>query len=358
MTYLSLRIIFITTIVISLISCNKTKECSIVQKNGIICYKNINSKKVKKYFSKISEIHLKFDVKTITDLLSLNNNKYVLLDGLNCRLYFFDANGISYNQCGNKGNGPGEFKKPVNIALKNDTLIVSDIYRQSISKFTTKGDFIEEKIIGKMVNKIIPFSNKYLFSVVYTRSNDNNFNIIKELGIYDSIFNKIKTIYSIEKKWNPQNFNQFDFNLDYTISKSSKEIAFFENSENFYKINICDFTGKEIKEISRPFKKIPFNEKELKLINLKNKKNRLVDTRTKYKKSIIKLNFDSYGKLWVKPSQFYSVKCDSIYDIYEKGKLIYKQIVSEKNVEKIIYLSKKLVAVKENNTLIIYGKIE
>jgi hypothetical protein len=70
------------------------------------------------------------------------DNLYVL-DGMSARVMVYDRNGRFVRQIGSRGGGPGEFQRPMGLAVAPEgTVYVSDPMRRAVSVFDTDGAFV------------------------------------------------------------------------------------------------------------------------------------------------------------------------------------------------------------------------
>ncbi|RMF63310.1 MAG: 6-bladed beta-propeller, partial [Calditrichaeota bacterium] len=90
-------------------------------------------------------------------------NIYVL-DGGNCRIQKFDAQGNYSLTIGRKGQGPGEFEQPTHFALTPDErILVYDAQRKRLSVFSTGGEFLRDLFIGDKIQTNYSFSEFFVW---------------------------------------------------------------------------------------------------------------------------------------------------------------------------------------------------
>jgi hypothetical protein len=71
-----------------------------------------------------------------------NEQNIYVLDWMAGHILVFDQNGTVLRTIGRKGQGPGEFERPMDISIFGNKLMVHDLER-GISFFTLKGEFIK-----------------------------------------------------------------------------------------------------------------------------------------------------------------------------------------------------------------------
>jgi len=188
------------------ISCTP-KEFKVVKtnKNGITIVKNPN-------FPKDRKINIRFEhILTLGQedgdenyqfhkmsrfALDSEKNIYVLDRG-NCRVQVFDSTGYYLNTIGKKGKGPGEFMVPLRIIILNDTVYVSDVSTNRITKFNRKGKYITS--FNPVKNYLVDMQtdSKYLYVRNNTVTEENNrvvnickiFKLTSEGVLVDSLSN-------------------------------------------------------------------------------------------------------------------------------------------------------------------------
>jgi hypothetical protein len=79
----------------------------------------------------------------VEDVLRLPDGRIVVLNRGTQEVRFFDATGSFVNRLGRDGEGPGEFRDPIEIAmLGSDSLVVWDWELNRVSVLTTAGEFV------------------------------------------------------------------------------------------------------------------------------------------------------------------------------------------------------------------------
>jgi len=115
--------------------------------NSLLCEEEIS--KFTDLFKKEKEINIQTKGKGIWYLrdLKVNSNKnFIFLDKY--QILIFDDNGNFLSRVGRKGEGPGEFKFPISIAIDDNNIFVLDFSLKRISKFDKNKGFINSFIIS------------------------------------------------------------------------------------------------------------------------------------------------------------------------------------------------------------------
>jgi hypothetical protein len=71
-------------------------------------------------------------------------DQYLFINGFD-RLFMFSKDGKFIRQIGRNGKGPGEYANIFGFAVNKDTIFITSTGKQSVIKYTVKGDFVEEQ---------------------------------------------------------------------------------------------------------------------------------------------------------------------------------------------------------------------
>ena len=146
--------VYIVFISIVLTNCSDTQNYEIVEIDGIKTYKNKATPSNKDFKIKLTKIFEIDDLKENQDSLSLlyqpvditedmEGNLYILDVGLS-KVLKFNKKGKFILSFGGKGQGPGEFTRPLFIHSSNKEITVADFNMLNI--YDLNGKFIEKKI--------------------------------------------------------------------------------------------------------------------------------------------------------------------------------------------------------------------
>ena len=132
--------------------------------------------------------------------IKCDNNGYVYIcDYKANNIKKFDSSGKYIKTIGRKGQGPGEFNRPFQIAVTNDRLIVGDMGNRRICALTPDGEFIKSVTIsiGEMPQKIRGLPNGDIviaMEKIYFREPDKPQDCLIE--IYSPNLEKKRTVYT------------------------------------------------------------------------------------------------------------------------------------------------------------------
>lgn len=121
---------------------------------------------------------------SIFDMEITKDGNIFLCDYDNHLIWVFSKDGEYLYKIGNKGQGPGEFLRPISISIECDTVFVLDEGNQRVSLFSKTGKFL----------KAIPVSNAGMINGIEVSPNCEKYVISESLGI------KNLTFFSIEGK--------------------------------------------------------------------------------------------------------------------------------------------------------------
>lgn len=162
------------------------------------------------------------------------NNKILVTDFYENRVWIFDKHLNLQKIIGGKGNGPGEFTNCPNIFVDDKILWLFESSKKEISQYDSSFQYIQKyKIDEKVIYQPsvpIPLEDKFVLSVAYPYS-------IAE----DEYFKKYKSLVAIDKKKYTILKNFFDWDNIYFDSKydayTKENIETFlakKNDEYFY----------------------------------------------------------------------------------------------------------------------------
>ncbi len=120
------------------------------------------------YIQKINVVKLKTEYKLVgIDKVVYYHGDYYTLDKKTSQLIVFDSNGNYLRKIGERGNGPGEYKKirDFEIDRKNQQILILSAYNKALYKFTLAGKFITRIVFDFYVNQgfVITDNDTYVF---------------------------------------------------------------------------------------------------------------------------------------------------------------------------------------------------
>ncbi|MBU4486953.1 MAG: 6-bladed beta-propeller [Candidatus Delongbacteria bacterium] len=294
--------------IIAVSSCSKKEQtCTITENDGIICYENNNTP---------SNSNETINTKLLYEItgnkegrfghpfaLAVDNdtNLYVL-DVEKCLISKFNDKGIFVTSFGGSGTGPGESIFPNNIAIINDTVMVSSMSNRLLNKYSLEGKFLySTKMVCASPIFVKPINNGknvigFTESVIEGK---NSMKISVSLSILNSSFAVFKTINEHTVDFDPQkSVNFLDLYAPYAAGNGKVFVS--QNNDRNYAIDIYDSDGKRIEKISKNYASVRLSQEEknefnesLKRVNDGNNP----PISATYKKPINNIFFDKYKRL-------------------------------------------------------------
>jgi len=322
----------------------KTENFKTEEQNGIKIFSNTETPndptaklELKKLFTISSEAQTDSNAylkNPVTLTVDKTENIYIL-DRLSMSVKKFNNAGNFVKSIGRMGQGPGELYYPSIIFFVKDTLNVMCDVSRKISKFDLDGNFYYEKVMtdqsrpdGAKFSRNAQKSASYLMKPIQ-----------KEGGLLDIVFGL--SIINIEDltekaplsslKFAYQDFmsGKIDFSeLVIPFIPDNDYVYVSDNSDNQYRIIGYDYEGKKKVEIRKDFKLVRYEsaEREKYIASMKDKimKNEIAGTQEvkvgNFKKAILNMNADKYGRLLVYPNVDRNIDKDGMYlDIFKDG---------------------------------------
>jgi len=329
------------------------------EQNGIKIYSNTETPndptaklELKKLFTISSEAQTDTSAylkKPIT-LTADNNNNVYILDLMSMSAKKFDSSGNFVKSIGRMGQGPGELFYPSIMFIDKDTLNIMSEASRKLSKFDLDGNFYYEKLMTDQSQlQVTKFSRDAQKSASYVVKQ-----IQKEGGMLDIIFGlSIIKIDDLTEKASISSL-KFDFQdlmsgkIDYNdliipFTPDNKYVFVSENSDNQYRIFGYDYEGKKKIEIRKDFKMVRYEpaEKEEYIASLKKDMPNNQEVKVgNFKKAIITMNTDKYGRLLVYPNVDRNVDKEGVYlDIFKDGMFLNRISYTIRDKEKTGMLS-------------------
>ncbi len=337
----------------------KVENFKTEEQNGIKIYSNTETPndptaklELKKLFTISSEAQTDTSAylkKPIT-LTADNNNNVYILDLMSMSAKKFDSSGNFVKSIGRMGQGPGELFYPSIMFIDKDTLNIMSEASRKLSKFDLDGNFYYEKLMTDQSQlQVTKFSRDAQKSASYVVKQ-----IQKEGGMLDIIFGlSIIKIDDLTEKASISSL-KFDFQdlmsgkIDYNdliipFTPDNKYVFVSENSDNQYRIFGYDYEGKKKIEIRKDFKMVRYEpaEKEEYIASLKKDMPNNQEVKVgNFKKAIITMNTDKYGRLLVYPNVDRNVDKEGVYlDIFKDGMFLNRISYTIRDKEKTGMLS-------------------
>ena len=343
MKYIKLVIVF--TIVVIIVSCSKkesTYERSTV--NGVRITKNNGNPAIPVFRIELKEIgSIDMDNETdsirflssIGDITIDRDGSLFIIDYNKCKIHKYDKNCNFIKTFGNKGNGPGEFEYVTYMNIRKDTIFVPNVSSMMIMKYDTAGKFIENKRlfdISKFPMYPEKFGEKYISQTRnFIPDEEKGIVFYETISIYDQNFNFEKDMYD-----NEYYADQMDklYKKGHQIAFNDSLIYVYESSIDNYSIDVFDSEGTKKGQIRKNYRRT------------KSKKD--------YVSSILGMQTDRYGKLWVNVYDE-SNPDKSMSDVYDDDILIYKVNLDLEDGYYGKFIEDKLVAINRDiNSIKVY----
>jgi hypothetical protein len=208
----------------------------------------------------------------VRDIQVGKNGGIYISDSGNYRVQCFDKNGNYVLTIGRKGQGPGEFSRPLELQIDQETenIYVNDDSRK-IKIFDRKGNYINKDIIiGGVLSDFYLDSDRNIWGKFFLPG----FHSIKKVNHEGKVVQKLaespfiftKKIFSKETVGNrgyaEGAFIRHGYEHDSYISKVDNQTFIYSNSKE-YELNIFDKEGNILVKIKKdePYKKFTKEEK-------------------------------------------------------------------------------------------------
>ncbi len=368
-----MRIVILTTIILLLASCGKEskegKEANykIFQEDGYqtIVNKNKAAQGELKFDKKLAlELDIPDSIKNKISYLSLNSlemddkGNFYYLNGSKSKIYKFNPEGKYELSFGHSGQGPGEFNYCYYLTTKKDTVIIYNIDKRVLIKYSDKGQFISEMKLDQKITDIDMLGDNYLISNNSMFMKEGHWYREMDLILTDEHGKELKNLLNNESKFNVEGFNPA-IGLKFAISGNN--LYFAENGEKEFQINKFDSNGNKLLEIKRNYRRVSYSEEEKKELKenssfsiVANGKEQKVKVEVDYKQAIEKIFTDKDQRIWVKAAlSSEEIKRDSLtkYEIYDQNG-IYQYYYRSNDY--FIFLKDKFV-IKEDGKIKVYN---
>ncbi|MBN2856972.1 MAG: 6-bladed beta-propeller [Candidatus Delongbacteria bacterium] len=336
-------ILFALTVVIIISSCAKKADSFREEEvNGVTHYINSDtsadpsaSLNLKKLFTISSEnqtdtaAYLKRPMSITED----SSGNIFILDIMSMSIKKFDSQGNFVTSIGRSGQGPGELYYPSFAYINNDTLKVFSAPSRKISKFDLDGNFYADQVLEldvQLQNTKVSRDNSKIASYVVKQIQkegqmpdiDFGLNIVNAEGLLPgaSLTSKVLSMQDLMA-------GKIDINdLIIPFVPGNEHVYVSENSDSQYRIFAYDYEGNKKFEIRKAFKNIRYEKEEKEKYEEEMKKmSQGVQSINvgNFKKAIVSMHTDRYGRLLVVPSVDRNIDPDGVYiDIFKDGKFL------------------------------------
>ncbi|MDA3886530.1 MAG: 6-bladed beta-propeller [Candidatus Delongbacteria bacterium] len=323
--------LFVICCLIILISCSKN-DFKVTLIDGVNCYENGN---IPANRNETIDTKLLYEITGNANgrfghpfALAVDNdiNLYVL-DVEKCLINKFNSKGVFVTSFGGSGTGPGESVFPNNIAIINDTVMVSSMSNRLVNKYSLEGNFLCASRIEDATPIFVKPINNGKNVIGFTENiqkGKNSLKISVNLSIMNSQFATVKTIHEHTVDFDQQkSVNFLDLYAPYAVS--DEKIFVSQNKDGIYAIDIYNLDGEKIEKISKNYRSIRLSQNEkndfnesLKRVNDSNNP----PISATLKKPINSIYYDKYKRLLVVVSvdRKKEISKDCFLDIFKDGK--------------------------------------
>ncbi len=301
-----LKITNLMLILLFVISCSKTKEQKEISSGNRNKEPKFSLVKKMEIISDSLAENQKFFQPT--DFTVDNRGNIYILDYNKYKIKKFDSQGKFQTEFSGKGQGPGETENPISVVAFKDSIFISDKLTNKILVFNTEGEFLHDIFLANNLPDVFsPAGDNFLgVALNYQEEKSGKLFFTIALNLYDSKLRKFreiftqKTLFQMDKIENP--FNSYP-----NFIGNGENIYLAPKSENKYEIlSYSPETGKDLKKISRPWRKIAYSkeeimaeEKHLKMmLGIEKEK---IQLKHQYKYAIKALFIDKYQNIWAIP---------------------------------------------------------
>ena len=165
----------------------------------------------------------------------------LILDYKDKKALCFDLEGELLFQFGKKGDGPGEFSRPIRVALGDDTIFIYDLGNRFLSEFDGKGVFRKRTRLTRPCVKLFCLDDRMIFTYFHKPGlpditiNDRDGTVIHEIRLRSS-----------------------DAKTYYSTVEIGPDGHIYAAPLNKYNIEVYDLDGKYVRSFKRDHEPMPF----------------------------------------------------------------------------------------------------
>lgn len=190
-------------------------------------------------------------------IIDIHKNRLFVMDAEKIRVYSIEDL-KQLNSFGKTGEGPGEYKIIIQIPLRlqahEDFLFVESY--DKLLYFTLDGKYLREKRKLPLLGLVTPVGNKFVARRIF-QPPDGSLSTTS-VKIYNHNLEEIKELYSQAFLQQGAGLNlRIDLGQDFLLYCVHDNKIFIEESKKGFVIEVFDFNGKKLYEITHPFEKIP-----------------------------------------------------------------------------------------------------
>jgi len=261
-------IVFVLTVLLMLVACGPQKtewKGTIEQENGVTVVKNPKEPMYGEgVFSLEEELIIgeaegreEYMFSQIRSIAVDNVGRIYVLDARESQVEVFDQNGTYIRSIGKRGQGPGEFTRPLSISITGQNDLVVDDIPSRLALFSLEGEFkknINTAKIGLLRIEIDSEMNMVGIAIVREEENPRY-----ELKKFDSELNYLHSLGSSPLP-SAAGFNPFSGTLLCQIDNNDQVVCGYPED---YEIEIFDKEGKLRKKIIKEYDPIEITKEEI-----------------------------------------------------------------------------------------------
>jgi hypothetical protein len=248
----------------------------------------------------------------ITSFAVDDQGRIYILVGRDSHIRVFDAAGKYLWTIGRKGQGPGEFMRPMNIQLlKDGTIFINDMQR--LIYYTPEGTLIKEtKSTMPMSFRLLADGRGDFIGIFPVPA--ENFRVV--LAEYDSNQKPVRTLVSIQPSLSDMLLAGFLFDL-------TEDGRLIWGVSDKYELNVFDLDGKPLKKILKDYEPVTINDEEKKEMIAKYTGGSEVlpegKTFPKYFTPIEEISVDESANIYVRTNERKADAAGHYFDVFDSS---------------------------------------
>jgi len=347
---ISLYILVISYVFLACAHKNTEWRGSIEVKNGVKIVKNprepIYSGKILSLTEELNlgesstEQFLFYNIKELDVDHKLN---IYVLDWMARKILVFDQSGKLLRTIGRKGQGPGEFERPMDISIFGNRLMVHDLER-CISFFTLDGEYIRS-ITSNDVLGIWDVYCDSIGNIIADTSQLDLKNLGKPKHVYRKYDHNLNLIFQFAESPGPSELGPNNpFSAFGSIAVDQENNIIFGYPDG-YTIDIFNSDGRLVKKIEKEYAPDELSSQDKREMKADNPGSRSIDY-PKYKPPFRRFFIDDKGRIYVGTWRNSGRKDSYYYDIFDpEGRYLAQINLKEKP---ILSREGKLYSIEKN----------
>lgn len=254
----------------------------------------------------------------ITSFAVDDKGRIYVLVGRDSHIRVFDARGTYLRTIGRKGQGPGEFMRPMNIqVLKDGTIFINDM--RKLIYYGPEGKLIKEAASTMPMFFRLILDRRGDFIGIFSQPAEK-FRVV--LAEYDSSQKLTRTLASIQ----PSLSDMMSANFLFDLTEDGRLIWGVSDK---YELNVFNLDGKPLKKILKDYKPVTINDEEKKemIVKYTGGSEVLPEGKTfpKYFTPIEEISVDEAGSIYVRTNERAEGGHGHFFDVFDPvGRFIAK----------------------------------